>query len=314
MLSAGSVLAQSELETQVPGKILRVVVPYPPGGTNDVLARLLAEHLPPATGVTLVVDNKPGANGSIGAESVARAAPDGRTVLLTGQATHSANPYLMLNLPYKPLQDFAPVAHLGTVSNALVVHPSIPVNTVAEFIAHAKANPGKLNFSHAGVGSSMSLAGELFKSLAGVNLVAIAYKGTGPALTAVLAGEVQCMFPNTLAIVQHVKAGKLRALGVTSSAQDPLLPGVPPIATQTGGNYVLNTWFGLFFPAKTPERLVAALNREANRMYEKPDVRKQLATLGIATQPMSPTAFAEYVRADNEAIGALVKAVNLKPQ
>ncbi|MGH8764774.1 MAG: Bug family tripartite tricarboxylate transporter substrate binding protein, partial [Burkholderiales bacterium] len=204
---SGASFAQSELESLVPGKTVKIVVPYPPGGTNDVLARLLAEHLPSQTGITFVVENRGGANGSIGTEAVARAAPDGRTLLLTGQATHSANPYLVANLSYRPLQDFAPVAMLGTVTNVLVVNPALPAQNLAEFIAYAKANPGKVNFSHAGIGSSMSLAGELFKLRTGTDLTSIPYKGTGPAVTAVLAGEVQAMFPNTLAVVSHIRAG-----------------------------------------------------------------------------------------------------------
>jgi tripartite-type tricarboxylate transporter receptor subunit TctC len=310
---AGAASAQQTLEALVPGKSIRLVVPYPPGGTNDVLARLLAEHLPAQAGVTLVIDNRPGANGNIGVEHVARSAPDGRTMLLTGQATHSANPYLTPNLGFRPLQDFAPIAMLGTVTNVLVVNPSFPASTVKEFIAYAKANPGKVNFSHAGVGSSMSLAAELFKAHAGVELASIPYKGTGPALTAVLGGEVQCMFPNTQAAVSLIKAGKLRALGVTSPAADPLLPGVQTIASQTGGSYALNTWFGLFAPAKTPERLVEALNAEVNRLYERAEVKARLATLGVAAEPMRPAAFADYVRRDNEAIGALIRNANLKP-
>jgi tripartite-type tricarboxylate transporter receptor subunit TctC len=314
LAAGGDAIAQSELESLVPGKQLRIVVPYAPGGTNDILARLLSEQLLAATGVTVVVENKPGANGSIGTEFVARAAPDGRILLLTGQATHSANPYLVQNLPYKPLVDFAPVANLGTVTNVLVVNPALPVKNLREFIAYAKANPGKVNFSHAGVGSSPSLAGELFKQRTGVDMTSIPYKGSGPALTAVIAGEVQAMFPNTLAVVEYVKANRLRALGVTSSGGDPLLPGVPTIAQETGGNYVLNTWFGLFAPAKSPERFVEALNAEVNRIYERPEVKKQLATLGIATEPMRPAAFADYVRRDNEAIGTLIRSAKLKPE
>jgi len=298
----------------VPGKQLRIVVPYPPGGTNDILARLLSEQLPAGTGVTAQVENRPGANGSIGTEFVARAAPDGRTVLLTGQATHSANPYLVQNLPYKPLVDFAPVANLGTVTNVLVVSPALPVNNLREFIAYAKANPGKVNFSHAGVGSSPSLAAELFKQRAGVDMTSIPYKGAGPALTAVIAGEVQAMFPNTLAVVQHVKADRLRALGVTSSGGDPLLPGVPTIAQETGGTYVLNTWFGLFAPAGSATRFVDVLNDEIAKIYDRPEVKARLATLGIVSEPMRAAAFAEYVRRDNEAIGRLIRSANLKPE
>jgi tripartite-type tricarboxylate transporter receptor subunit TctC len=291
-----------------------MVVPYAPGGTNDVLARLLSQQLQAATGVTVVVENKPGANGSIGTEFVARAAPDGRTLLLTGQATHSANPYLVQNLPYQPLRDFAPIAMLGTVTNVLVVSPALPVKNLREFIAYAKANPGKVNFSHAGVGSSPSLAAELFKQRTGVDMTAIPYKGSDPALTAVIAGEVQAMFPNTLAVIQYVKADRLRALGVTSSSGDPLLPGVPSIAQETGGNYALNTWFGLFAPAKSSDRLIQLFNAEVNKAYERPEVKKQLAALGIAAEPMKPAAFADYVRRDNEAIGALVKSAGLKPE
>ena len=311
--SGGVAMAQSELEGLVQGKVIRLVVPYSPGGTTDVLARLLAEFLSAQTGVTLVVDNRPGANGSIGTELVARAAPDGRTLLLSGQATHSANPYLVANLGYRPLQDFAPIAMLGSVTNVLVVNPALPVNDVREFVAYAKANRGKVNFSHAGVGSSMSLAAELFKVHTGVELASIPYKGTGPALAAVLAGEVQCMFPNTQAAVSQIKAGKLRALGVTSPTADTLLPGVQPIAVQTGGSYVLNTWFGLFAPAKSPDRLVELLNAEVNRMYERPEVKSRLAVLGIVSEPMRPAAFADYVRRDNEATGTLIRAANLKP-
>lgn len=313
-LPVGAATAQSELESLVPGKSVRIVVPYPPGGSNDILARLLAENLRAPTGLAFVVENRPGANGNIGAEAVARAAPDGRTLLLSGQATHSANPYLVLNLGYRPLEDFAPIAMLGTVTNVLVVNPALPVHSVKEFIAYARANPGKVNFSHAGVGSSMSLAGELLKAKTGAEIVSIPYKGTAPAVTAVLSGEVQCMFPNTVAVVSHIKAGSLRALGVTAPVADPLLPGIAPIADQTGGSYDLRTWFGLFAPAKTSGRLVELLNIEVNRMYERPEVRKQLATLGVTAEPMSPAAFVDYVRRDNETIGGLIRSANLKPE
>jgi tripartite-type tricarboxylate transporter receptor subunit TctC len=313
----GGAFAQSEsqeLLSLIPGKTVRMVVPYSPGGTNDVLARLLAEQLQAQAGLTIVVDYRPGANGSIGTDAVAKSAPDGRTMVLTGQATHSANPYLMSNLPYQPLRDFAPVAMLGTVTNVLVVNPAVPAKNLREFIAYLKANPGKVNFSHAGVGSSTSLATELFKQHAGVDLTLISYKGNGPAITAVIAGEVQAMFPNTVAAVPYVKADRLRALGVTSGSGDPLLPGVPTIAQVTGGNYMLNTWFGVFAPAKTPDRLVQLFNAEVNKAYERPEVKKQLAALGVVAEPMKPAAFADYVRRDNEAIGALIRSANLKPE
>ena len=296
-----------------PTRIIRIVVPYPPGGTNDVLARIIAPPLAASLGRSVIVENKPGGNSSIGCEYVAKAAPDGHTLLLGGQATHSANPYLLDRPSYNALSDFTPVALLGVINGVLVVHPSLPAYSLQELIGHAKANPGKLNFGHPGVGTNISMAGELFKMRTGVNIVSIAYKGGAQANAALLAGEIQMIFANTASVAHWVRAGSLRALGVTALQRDPLLPEVAPIAEQGIPGYEMTTWLGLFLPANTPAPVVTKLNAEVRTIVASAEVGRKLMDLGATPLDLTPGQFSEYVKQSNETIGALIRGANLKP-
>lgn len=243
-----------------PFKPIRMIVAYPPGGGTDIIARLIADKLSKELGRTIVVDNRAGANGNIGSEIAANAPSDGYTLLM-GTANLTVNPSLYRKLGYQTLRDFAAVSLVTQTPNILVVHPSVPVKPVKELIAFAKANPGKLNFSSNGAGSVSHLAGELFKSDAGINMVHIPFKGAGLALTALITGEVQLMFANPLAVLPHIGAGKLRALAITSAKRSEALPELPTMEESGLPNFVAVSWYGILAPAGTPEDIVLKLNR-----------------------------------------------------
>lgn len=312
--SIGLGLALMAQAQTIPSRIIELVVPYPPGGTNDVVARIVADGITAELGQKVIVVNKPGASAAVGSAYVARSAPDGHTLLLGSQGSHSANPYLFKSLPYDPIKDFAPVALLGKVNNVLVVTANLPIKSVGDYVAYAKANPGVVNFAHAGVGTSMSLAGELFKLQTGVRIVSIPYSGSAQATLAVVSGEVQSMFANTTSVAQHIQSGKLRALGVTGTVRDGLLPDVRPIAEQGVAGFSIQSWFGLFAPAQTPPTVVERINAAVRKTAATPDVAKKLEALGFATSNMSPGDFREFVQADNAAIGQLIQRTGIKPE
>lgn len=307
--------AQGALFAQpYPVRPVHLVVPYPPGGANDVLARLVAQPLGPALNTSVIVDNRGGGNAVIGCDYVAKAAPDGYTLLLGSQATQSANPHLIEKPSYNALSDFSAVAMIGEVNGVLVVNPSLPVQSVRELIAYAKANPGKINFGHPGVGTPMSLAGELFKIRTGVSIVSIPYKGGAQVNSAILAGEIQVYFANAPSVLNWVKQKKLRALGVTSLARDPQLPDVAPIAELGVPGYDMTNWFGLFVPANTPAAIVARLNTEVRSVIRAPDLKSRLMGMGVNPVDLTAEQFAAYAKKSYEEIGALIKAANLKPE
>lgn len=308
LLFAASLLVQAQ---SFPSQPIRIVVPYPPGGTNDVFARLVADQLNSSFTHRTLVENRPGADGSIGAEYVARAAPDGHVLLLGGVATHATNPHLIKNLKYDPLKDFVPVTLVASFGNVLVVHPALPVKSVVEFIEYAKANPGKLNFGIVGVGSSMNLAGELFKARAGVNIIAINYKGSALAVNDLIGGQIESMFANIVSVASNIQAGKLRALGVTANARDPALAEVPTIAEAGVPGYELASWSGLFAPTGTPAVIVERIAREVQVMAANPDVRKRLEALSAVPGGGTPAAFAAFVKRDYDAMGRLIREQGL---
>lgn len=297
-----------------PQKPIELIVPYAPGGTNDVVARLVAEGLTTELGQPVIIMNKPGASASLGSAYVARARPDGHTLLLGSQGSHSANPYLLRNLPYDALKDFSPVALIGKVNNVLVVPVAMPVRSMEEFLAYARKNPGAVNFSHAGTGTSMSLAGELFKLKTGVDMVPIPYQGSAPATLAVVSGEVQSMFANTTSVMQHIQSGKLRPLGVTSAVRDPLLPNVKTIAEQGVAGFDIQSWFGIFAPAQTPQTIVDKLNGAIRKILARPETKRRFAELGVSEGSMTAAEFRSFVAADNATIHVLVQQAGLKPE
>ena len=282
-----------------PSRPIRFVVPYPPGGPLDIMARAIGQKLAQTWGQPVVVDNRAGAGGNIGADLVAKSTPDGYTLLLGAVATHAINPTLYGKLPYDPVRDFTPVALVAQVPNVLVVNPAVPAKSVRELIELARAKPGSLNFGSGSTGSTGHLAGELFKTMAGVQMAHIPYKGGSPAMADLLAGQVQLMFDNLANALPNVKAGRLRALAVTTQKRSPFMPDLPTIAESGLPGFDLTTWFGVMLPAGTPPGIVARLNAEIVRGLSAPDMRERLAAMGA--QPPAdntPENFTAFIRAE----------------
>ena len=291
-----------------PTKPIRLVVPYPAGGPLDIMARAIGQKLSEAWKQPVVVDNRAGAGGNIGADFVAKSAPDGYTLLMGAVATHAINPSLYSKIPYDPVKDFAPVALVAQVPNILVVNPAVPAKTVRELIALARAQPGTLNFGSGSTGSTGHLAGELFNTMAGVKMVHIPYKGAAPATADLLGGQVQLMFDNLASALPNVKAGKLRALAVTTLARSPAIPELPTIAESGLPGFDLTTWFGLLVPAGTPPEIVARLNAEIVRALDAKDMRERLEKMGA--EPLSnntPERFAAFIRSEAAKYARVVK-------
>src|SRR5262249_11943673 len=255
-------IALSAFAQSYPSKPIRLIVPFAAGGGNDNIARLVGKHLNESLGQPLVIDNRPGAGGVLGAELAAKSAPDGYTLFLGGVGSHAVNPNLIEKLPYDPIRDFAPVILLAQAPLILVVHPSVPARTFAEFVAYARKNPGKLNFASNGNGSSAQLAAVMFDSMAGAGMVHVPYKGLAPALTDLLSGQVQLMFSSVVAILPHIKAGKLRALAVTGEKRLASLPDVPTVAESGFPGFEASSWYGILAPARTSPEIGTRLNTE----------------------------------------------------
>jgi tripartite-type tricarboxylate transporter receptor subunit TctC len=294
-----------------PSKPIRFVVPYPPGGPLDTIARLLGQKVSESVKQPVIVDNKPGAGGNIGADVVAKSAPDGYTILMGAVATHAINPTLYASIPYDPIRDFQPVTQVASTPNVLIVNPSIPAANVREFIAYAKANPGKLNFGSGSTGSAGHLAGELFKTLARVDMTHVPYKGAAPAMQDLIAGRVQLMFDNYASASAQVRAGKVRALAVTTGKRSALAPDLPTIAEVLPG-FDINTWFGIFLPAGTPRDIVDRLHDEFVRALGLPDIREKMVNLGAEPVGSTPEEFAAYIRAEAAKYAAVIKASGAK--
>ena len=292
-LVAGSAFAQTW-----PSKPIKYVVPFAPGGSTDILGRTISEKLSVALGQPVVVDNKPGAGGGLGADFVAKAAPDGYTIMGGTISTHAINASLYSNLPYDPVKDFVAVTLLARVPNMLVVNPDVPAKTVAELIALMKANPGKYTFASAGNGTSQHLSGELFKSMAGVEMQHIPYKGSPPALQDVVGGQVTMTFDNITTAWPLAKAGKLRALAVTTAKRSPVAPDVPTLAESGLAGFEVGSWQGVFAPAGTPPEIVKRLNAEIVKILNMPDVKEKILALGA--EPVGDTSeqFTAYVKTE----------------
>jgi tripartite-type tricarboxylate transporter receptor subunit TctC len=291
-----------------PERPVRWIVPYPPGSGTDIVARLLGQRLSETLGKPVVVENKPGAGAAIGVEALANAAPDGYTVGMGDTGPLSINPALYKTLGYDPVSSFAPISRLANLPFVLVVHPDVPAHSVAELIALAKARPGAINYASVGNGSSVHLATELFKNLAGVDLVHIAYKGSAPALQDLLAGQVSVMFVNLLSSLPSIQAGKLRLLAVTPSRRLANLPAVPTVAEAGVPGYEYLSWFGLLAPARTPPEIVARLNADIVAILAEPEIRARLIEQG-GVEPVgsTPEDFAATIRADLARYADLVR-------
>ena len=301
-----SLLLGSAHAQNYPTKPIRMVIGFPPGGAADILGRIAAQRLTEALGQQVVVDNRGGAGGSIAAEIAAKSVPDGYTVHFTS-LPHVINPHLYRKVGYDAVRGFAPIAQFVSVSLVLVVHPSLPVKSVRELIAVAKAKPGDLNYASAGSGSSGHLAMELLKTMAGINLTHIPYKGTGPLLNDVLAGQVPVTIASSVGLVPHIKAGKLRGLGVTSASRSAAVPDLPTIAEAGVPGYDVTQWFGLLAPAGTPAAIVSRLNSEVNRMLAAAEVKEMLAARGADPVGGTPAEFAALIRKDFSKWAKVVK-------
>jgi tripartite-type tricarboxylate transporter receptor subunit TctC len=307
--------ASAALAQAWPAKPIKLVVPYPPGGPLDTVARALAEKIKDPLGQPVIVENKPGAGGNIGADAVAKSAADGYTLVMGAVATHAINPHLYKKMPYDALNDFAPVTLVANVPNVLVINADFSakhsVQTLPEFIALLKRSPGKFNFASGGNGSAGHLAGELLKARAGVFAVHIPYPGAAPAQLGLLAGQTDFMFDNLASASTNIKSSKLKALAVTTAAPAASFPDIPTMAqagkTQGLDGFDISTWFGIFAPAKTPADLVARLNRTITAALRESDMKDRLARLGAEPAPLSPEAFAAFVAAEHRKYAELVK-------
>ncbi len=295
-----------------PTRPVRLVVPYPPGGPTDFVGRTVGQKLAQLLGQQVVVDNRPGAGTIIGSELVARAAPDGYTLLFgTGGGTFLA-PLILPKVPYDPLRDFAPVSMLVVSPQVLVVHPSVAANSVPELVALAKAKPGALNFASVGTGTSPHLGGELFQSLTNTKLVHVPYKGTSPAMTDLMSGQVQIMFSSMPTVLSLVKAGKLRLLATGGTRRSAVIPDTPTVAETVPG-FELVTWYGIFAPARTPDAIVKRLNAEIAKVLADPEANERLAAQGLEPVTMTPAELRRYTEADVSRWARLIKAAGIKP-
>ncbi len=290
-----------------PNKPIRYIVPFAPGGTTDILARVVGEKLGLALGQTIVVDNKPGQGGSAGATELARAAPDGYTIGGGTVSSHAINATLYDKLPYDPVSSFEPITMYVTLPNVLVVHPGVPANNVREFIALLKANPNKYSFGSAGVGTSQHISGELFKTLASVQMQHVPYRGSGPMIPELLGGTLPVAFDNITTVIQHIKAGKLRALAVTTAQRSGSAPEVPTMAESGLTGYELSSWQAVFAPAGTPKPIIERLYTEIGKILKMPDVAKRLTDLGLDISGMPPAELSALIKADVPRLGKVVK-------
>ena len=291
-----------------PAKPIRIVVPYPAGGGIDVLSRLIGARLAQRFNQSVVIENKPGAGTIVAAESVARAAPDGHTLMVTTDATISINPHLYTKLPYDPVKDFAPITQLVFLNQLLVAHAALPVSNLKELIAYAKAQPGKLNYASYGIGSQPHLAMGIFKSQSGTDIVHVPYKGIPQAVPAAIAGEVQLTFSGAASTQAHIKAGRLKALAIGGAARLSLMPEVPTFAEQGFGDVPANAWFGLFAPAGTPREVIATLHTEVTGILKEPEfLQKEIAAKGYELVASTPEEFAVFLAADTRRNAQAVK-------
>jgi tripartite-type tricarboxylate transporter receptor subunit TctC len=306
-LAAGAASAQSPAPAAWPTKPIRYIVPFAPGGTTDILARSVGEKLAIALGQPVVVENKPGQGGSIGAAELARAAPDGYTIGGGTISSHAINATLYDKLSYDPLTSFAPITMYATQPNVLLVHPSVPVTSVKEFIVLLKASPTKFSFGSAGNGTSQHISGELFKAMAGVQMQHIPYRGSGQMMPELLAGTVPVAVDNIATAIPHVKAGKLRALAVTSSTRSVVAPDVPTMAEAGLVGYDISSWQAVFAPAGTPAPIIERLHTEITKILKSPEIQKRFAELGLDIVLMTPQELTAVIKADVPRLGKIVK-------
>lgn len=296
-----------------PNRPIRMVVPFPPGGAVDVIGRVVAPALSERLGQQLVIDNRGGANAIIGTDIAAKAAPDGYTLLIV-PAGHAITPNVTRKLPYDTLKDLAAVGLVGNGAYILVIHPGLPVKSVSEFVAYAKARPGKLNYAATGYGNATHLAGELFKVLTGVDMVYILYKGGGPALTDVISGQVSAFFAGVASAAAHIKSGKVRALGVTTARRAAALPDIPTIAETGVPGYEVDGWYGILAPARTPQAIIQRLNAEINAVVATQEAKDRLLAVGLQARGTTPAEFHQMIVNDIARWANVAKRAKLELQ
>ena len=296
-----------------PEKPVTLIVPWAPGGSTDILARMLSEHLTKSLGQPFIVENKAGASGNIGSNMVAKAKPDGYTLLVGSMSTHAMNQALYTAMPFNGVEDFTPISLLAYVTNTMVTHPSVPANSVKEFIAYCKANPGRINYASAGPGSTNHLSAALFEKATGCKMTHVPYKGGAPAVLDTVGGQTQLLFSAGTQTLPHVKAGKLKLLAVTESKRSPLLPNVPTVAETVPG-YELAVWYGFFAPKGLPADIGARLNTEINRIMASPEVREKMGAIGVEVTQSTPEAFGKTLRQDADKYSRLIKELNIQPE
>ena len=300
-------------QASYPAKPIRLISPFPPGAVVDTLSRTLAAPLGELLGQPVVVENRTGAGGNVGMDIVAKAPADGYTIGMGSIGTHGINPSVYAKMPFDSVRDFAPITFVASNINVLVVHPSVPAHDVRELIAHAHANPGKLSYGSAGTGTSQHLAGELFKQIARVEMTHIPYKGAGPAVSDLIGGQIPLMFVDISASLGHIRAGRLRALGVTTRERTPLLD-VPTVIEQGIPDFDVNAWFGLFAPAGTPREVVLRLHAESVKALGLPATRARLESVGLKPAPNTPEEFGQFVRVELERWAKVARAANIRPE
>ncbi len=315
LLGAGESGAQTRVKdvgANYPVRPVRVIVPYLPGGSSDAVARILGQKLADTLGQQFVIDNRAGAAGSLGREIVAKASPDGYT-LLVGDSPHTINVHVLRHVPYDPIRDFAPITLLATTPQVLVINPGFPARTLKDFIAAASVQPGKLNYGSGGSGAVTHLTGEIFKLAARVNIVHVPYKSIALASADVMGGQVQAAFPSIPGVVPHVRAGRLRALAITSTKRSGALPDVPTFEESGVAGMIVTNWFGVFAPARLPNEILARLHKAIVDAMQAPDVRAKFGNLSLDITTTTPQEFETHLKSELEKWGKVVKAAGIKP-
>jgi tripartite-type tricarboxylate transporter receptor subunit TctC len=316
VLSAAAALAaapRSAFAQAYPQKPITLVVPWSPGGSTDILARIVAEQMRQSLGQPVIIENRTGASGNLGTGSVARAAPDGYTILFNTMSVHTMNQALFATMPFDGVKDFSPITLLAYVTNTMAVHPSVPANTVAEFIAYAKANPGKIAYASSGAGSTNHLCAALLEKMAGISMVHVPYRGGAPGIVDTVGGQTQLFFTAGTQSLEHVKAGKLKLLAVTEAKRSPFLPDVPTVGETVPG-YEMTVWYGAFGPLGMPKDIVARLNTEIARALAVPEVRQRMADIAVEVASSTPDELGERTRRDADKWSGIIKSMNLTPQ
>jgi tripartite-type tricarboxylate transporter receptor subunit TctC len=308
-----ALVAPAVLAQPYPSKPVRLIIAQAPGSASDVIARLVGNKLSESMGQSFVIDARPGAGGILGTEAAARSAPDGYTLMIGNNSSHGANPALYEKLPFDAVKDFAPIIYFANTPYVLVVHPSLPVNNVKELIALAKSKPGQLNYGSPGNGSAHQLSSELLKLMTGINIVHVPYKGTTPAVTAVISGEVSILFSTVTAIQPHIKAGKVKGLAVATPTRSEMMPGLPAIAETLPGFEMLS-WYVLLAPARTPPAIVAKLNAEMNKVLKLPDLKSAINNQGFEVLSGTPEQAGEFIKREIEKVRKVAKAAGIKAE